>query len=217
MLGQRVGVKWLYSACGECSACSRDYPNNCPGQLNTGKQVPGTLQQYIIADARYVTKIPQSLASEVVAPLLCAGLTMVGAVCKIEAEYAKGDWVIISGSGGGLGHIGVQIASRLNGYRVIAVDSGQSKRELSLRSGAEHFIDYSQEDVEKRVKEITHEGAHAVLVVSGSESAFEAAPKLVRNMGMIVTIGLPPNDYNIPMPASLCSARGTANFPCQIR
>ncbi|KAH6889627.1 chaperonin 10-like protein [Thelonectria olida] len=207
MLGQRVGVKWLYSACGDCSACSRDYPNNCPSQLNTGKQVPGTLQQYVVADARYITKIPTSLASEIAAPLLCAGLTMAGAVSKLEGELFKGDWVVVSGSGGGLGHVGVQIASRLNGYRVIAIDSGQSKRELSFTSGAEHFIDYSEEDIESRVKEITGEGAHAVLIVSGSETAFETAPKLVRNMGLIVTIGLPPNDYNIPIPASLCSAR----------
>ncbi|KAH7265635.1 chaperonin 10-like protein [Fusarium redolens] len=207
LLNKRVGVKWLYSACGACTICKRGYPNNCPKQLNTGKHVPGTLQEYMIADARYVTEIPDGLPGEVAAPLLCAGLTMAGAVSKLKGYAEKGDWVVISGSGGGLGHLGVQIASRLSGLRVIAVDTGEPRRKLSLDSGAEHFIDFASEDVEGRVKEITGEGASAVLVVTGSQEAFVQAPNLVRNMGIIVTIGLPRNDFNIPLSATICSAR----------
>lgn len=229
LMGQRVGVKWLYSACGNqpqnpCSVCRRGYPNNCPRQLNTGKHVPGTLQQYVIADARYVTtRIPTSLASEVVSPLLCAGLTMMGGLAKVDSHLASiggaededGDqqiWVVVSGSGGGLGHLGVQLASsqRAGRYNVIAVDSGEDKRSLSLASGAHHFVDYKQsdDDIEQAVKAITGgEGAHAVLVVSGSEDAFRTAPRLVRNMGVIVTIGLPHNDFALPVSASVCSAR----------
>ncbi|KAG5795918.1 hypothetical protein H9Q69_005063 [Fusarium xylarioides] len=207
LLNKRVGVKWLYSACGICTICKRDYANNCPRQLNTGKHVPGTLQEYMIADARYVTEIPDGLAGEVAAPLLCAGLTMAGAVSKLKGYADRGDWVVISGSGGGLGHLGVQIASRLNGLRVIAVDTGDSRRKLSLESGAEHFVDFATENVEERVKGITGDGASAVLVVTGSQEAFIQAPTLVRNMGIIVAIGLPRNDFNIPLSATICSAR----------
>ncbi|KAF4949507.1 hypothetical protein FSARC_13451 [Fusarium sarcochroum] len=207
MLNKRVGVKWLYSACGACTACKRGYPNNCPKQLNTGRHVPGTLQEYVVADSRYVTEIPDNLPGEVAAPLLCAGLTMAGAVAKLEGYAERGDWVVISGSGGGLGHLGVQIASRLNGLRVIAIDTGEPRRKLSLESGAEHFIDFATENVEEKVKELTTEGAPAVLVVSGSQDAFIQAPSLVRNMGIIVTIGLPRNDFKIPLSATICSAR----------
>ncbi|KAG4257914.1 alcohol dehydrogenase [Fusarium proliferatum] len=207
LLSKRVGVKWLYSACGTCTICKKGYANNCPKQLNTGKHIPGTLQEYMIADARYVTEIPDGLAGETAAPLLCAGLTMAGAVSKLKGYAEKGDWVVLSGSGGGLGHLGVQIASRLNGLRVIAVDTGESRRKLSLDSGAEHFIDFATENVEAKAKEITGEGASAVLVVTGSQDAFIQAPSLVRNMGIIVTIGLPRNDFNIPLSATICSAR----------
>ncbi|CVL08064.1 related to ADH3-alcohol dehydrogenase III [Fusarium mangiferae] len=207
LLNKRVGVKWLYSACETCTICKKGYANNCPKQLNTGKHVPGTLQEYMIADARYVSEIPDGLAGEVAAPLLCAGLTMAGAVSKLKGYAEKGDWSVISGSGGGLGHLGVQIASRLNGLRVIAVDTGESRRKLSLDSGAEHFIDFATENVEEKVKEITGEGASGVLVVTGSQEAFTQAPNLVRNMGIIVTIGLPRNDFNIPLSATICSAR----------
>ncbi|KAI1844882.1 hypothetical protein JX266_008898 [Neoarthrinium moseri] len=207
LLGQRVGVKWLYSACTQCSACNRGFPNNCGRQLNTGRNVRGTLQQYVVADPRFVTRIPDGLASEVAAPLLCAGLTMMGAISKLDGQLGPGDWLVISGSGGGLGHIGVQIAAKVKGFRVIGIDSGEEKRKLSIESGASEFIDFAEGNVEHRVKEITGEGAHAIVVVSGSEDAFRASPLLVRNMGIIVCVGLPANDFNIPIPASLCSAR----------
>ncbi|KAJ5124998.1 uncharacterized protein N7515_008823 [Penicillium bovifimosum] len=208
LLGERVGVKWLYSACNECSVCKRGFPHNCAQQLNTGRHVPGTLQQYVITDARFLTHIPEGVADEIAAPLLCAGLTMVGALSKLDNELQAGDFIVISGSGGGLGHIGVQIAARMKNLRVIAVDSGEGKRALSLESGAEVFFDYRTEDVIARVHEYTGEGAHATIVVPGTEEALKMAPDLVRNMGFIVNVGLPRNDLRIPLSATLCTARG---------
>jgi propanol-preferring alcohol dehydrogenase len=212
LLGERVGVKWLYSACNECSVCKRGFPHNCAQQLNTSRHVPGTLQQYVIADARFLTRIPEGVADEIAAPLLCAGLTMVGALSKLENELQPGDFVVISGSGGGLGHIGVQIAARMKNLRVIAVDSGEEKRALSLESGAEVFFDYRTEDVIARVRELTGEGAHATIVVPGTEEALTMAPDLVRNMGFIVNVGLPRNHLQIPLSATLCTARGKTIF-----
>ncbi|KAL3462389.1 chaperonin 10-like protein [Aspergillus heterothallicus] len=208
LLNSHVGVKWLYSACRECSVCRKGYQHNCPKQLNTSRHVPGTLQQYVIADSRFLTTIPDGVSDEIAAPLLCAGLTMAGALSKLDNILGPGDWLAISGSGGGLGHIGVQIASRIKKLRVIAVDSGEEKRKLSLESGAEVFIDYQSEDVAARVHELTGEGAHATIVVPGTREAFAMAPNVVRNMGYIVCVGLPPNDMHLPISATLCAARG---------
>ena len=133
---------------------------------------------------------------------------MAGALAWLDQELQPGDWVAISGSGGGLGHIGVQIAARVKKLRVIAIDSGDAKRKLSLDSGAEVFIDFKTEDVGARVLELTGEGAHATIVVPGTKEAFQTAPTLVRNMGTIVNVGLPPNQMDIPISATLCAARG---------
>lgn len=152
--------------------------------------------------------IPDGVSDEVAAPLLCAGLTMAGALAHLDNELQPGDWIAISGSGGGLGHIGVQIAARVKKLRVIAVDSGDAKRALSLNSGAEAFIDFKEEGVAARVFELTGEGAHATIVVPGTKEAFETAPSLVRNMGHIINVGLPRNDIEIPISATLCAARG---------
>ncbi|EHK17329.1 uncharacterized protein TRIVIDRAFT_88512 [Trichoderma virens Gv29-8] len=207
ILGQRVGVKWLHSACSLCSECKSGSSNHCIKPVFTGLHVQGTLQQYVIADSRYLTRIPDGLPGEAASPLLCAGLTMAGGIAKLDKSIPSDGWVVVSGSGGGLGHIGVQIASRLRGFKVIAVDSGASKRELSLQCGAQVFIDFATENVEDRVKEIAGEGAHACLIVSGSEAAFELAPKLVRNTGLLVVIGLPAATFNFPLAASLYAAK----------
>ncbi|KAF3385583.1 Alcohol dehydrogenase 2 [Penicillium rolfsii] len=208
LIGQRVGFKWLYNACTKCSVCRRGFFQNCPKQLNTSRHVPGTLQQYAIADARFITRIPDGVPDEVAAPLLCAGLTMAGALAHLENELQPGNWIVISGSGGGLGHIGVQLAARVKKLRVIGVDTGDEKRDLSLSSGAEAFIDFKTEDVTKRVLELTEEGAHATIVVPGTKEAFQMAPTLVRNMGHIICVGLPRNDIELPISATLCAARG---------
>ncbi|KAJ5778747.1 hypothetical protein N7520_001993 [Penicillium odoratum] len=213
LMGKRVGVKWLYNACTECSICQRGFANNCPKQLNTSRHVPGTLQQYVVADARFITMIPEGLSDEVAAPLLCAGLTMSGALAHLDQELQPGDWIVISGSGGGLGHIGVQIAARVKKLRVIAIDSGNAKRKLSLESGAEAFVDFKTEDVAARVLELTGEGAHATIVVPGTKEALQTAPSVVRNMATIVSVGLPPNQMDIPISATICAARGEIYIP----
>jgi alcohol dehydrogenase, propanol-preferring len=133
---------------------------------------------------------------------------MAGAVSKLEG-LQRGDWVVIPGAGGGLGHLGVQIAARQEGYRVIAVDSGEEKRKLCLELGATEFVDFKDVDVEKRVKELTDgEGAHAVIVVPGSEKAYELAPKLIRNTGTLVCVGLPRGDFHVPVAPIEVANRG---------
>lgn len=208
MEGTRVGVRWLFSCCYECPTCQRGTMHVCPHQSNTGRTCPGTLQQYVIADARHIVEIPGGLPSEVAAPLLCAGLTMMGALGEVRHSLVKTDWVVILGSGGGLGHIGIQLASRVLGLRVIAVDSGPTKRSLSLKSGAEVFVDYTNSDISAEVQKHTGEGAAAVIVVSDSKDAFRLSAEISRPTGTILCVGIPPNDLDIPISVSLCIRKG---------
>jgi propanol-preferring alcohol dehydrogenase len=171
--------------------------------------VKGVLQQYAVADAKYLTVVPEGVSSEVAAPLLCAGLSMAGSVGRLAPDLQKGDWLVLPGAGGGLGHLGLQIASRVKGLRVIAVDTGDERKELCLKLGAEAFVDFATQDVEAEVKNLTDgEGAHGIIVVPGSEAAYTLAPKLVRNRGVIVCVGLPKAGFNIPITPLECANRG---------
>lgn len=94
----------------------------------------------------------------------------------------------LPGAGGGLGHLGVQIAREM-GYKVIAVDTGERKRELCLKPGATAFLDFKTDDVEAKVKELTNGyGAHAVVCLRAS--TYAQVLKLLRNCGTLVCVGL---------------------------
>lgn len=216
LLNQRVGIKWLWSACSECTSCQRGKINHCGKQLNTGRNVWGTLQQYTVAHADFVTRIPDGVKSEVAAPLLCAGLSLAGAVSKLEPEVQPGDYIVIIGAGGGLGHIGVQYAT-IKGYKVIAVDSGADKEKLCKEMGAIAFVDFAKQDVVQTVKDLSDgEGAHGVICVAGSERAYQQAPDLVRNSGVFVCVGLPPDTFMFPMSPIHIANRGTRRLrPCK--
>jgi propanol-preferring alcohol dehydrogenase len=166
------------------------------------------LQQYVVAHANFVTMIPDGVKSEVAAPLLCAGLSLIGAVSKLEPECQPGDFIAIVGAGGGLGHVGVQVAT-IKGYKVIAIDSGAEKEKLSKEMGAVAFVDYAKQDVVQAVKDLTDgEGAHGVICVAGSERAYSQAPALARNSGVFVCVGLPPDTFMFPMSPIHIANRG---------
>lgn len=208
LLGKRVGIKWLWSACSTCTSCKKGKINHCARQKNTGRSVWGTLQEYVVAHADFVTEIPEGVKSEVAAPLLCAGLSLAGAVSKLSPEVQPGDYVAIVGAGGGLGHIGVQIAT-IKGFKVIAIDSGADKEKLTKEMGAVAFVDYAKQDVVQAVRDLTDgEGAHGIICVAGSERAYTQAPELVRNSGVFVCVGLPPDTFMFPMSPIHIANRG---------
>jgi len=71
--GQRVGVAWIASACGECDFCKSGRENLCPQFKATGRDVNGGYAEYMKIHADFVHPIPDSLSDSEAAPLLCAG------------------------------------------------------------------------------------------------------------------------------------------------
>ncbi|KAL2826041.1 hypothetical protein BJY01DRAFT_229923 [Aspergillus pseudoustus] len=194
-MGKRVGIRWLYSSCLECEICER---NNtaCPYQKNAGANVPGTFQQYIVSPAAHVTKIPSELPPDEAAPLLCAGIAMYSSIMKTKTR--PGDWIVLPGAGGGLGHMGVQIAVK-KGLKVIAIDTGDKKRQLCMKLGATKFLDYKTDNVENAVKSLTSGlGAHAVICTANGEGAYEQSLRLLRRLGVLVCVGIPNVPFKLP-------------------
>jgi propanol-preferring alcohol dehydrogenase len=152
--------------------------------------MPGTFQQYVTSDANYVTPIPDNLDSAEAAPLLCGGVTVFVALKK--ANLLPGQWVALSGAGGGLGHLAIQYAKSF-GLQVLAIDHG-SKQDFCLKLGADAFIDFTKFDDEgltSEAKSITGGGAHAVLVNNASTKVYDQALTLVRYGGTLVCVGIP--------------------------
>jgi propanol-preferring alcohol dehydrogenase len=72
-IGDRVGVGWIHSACGECSHCLNDMENLCDRFTATGRDVNGGYAEYMIVKEDFAYKIPDNFSDTEAAPLLCAG------------------------------------------------------------------------------------------------------------------------------------------------
>jgi alcohol dehydrogenase, propanol-preferring len=72
-VGQRVGVAWIYSACGDCPWCNAGLENLCPQFRATGRDVDGGYAQFMVVPAASAHPVPDPLEDAEAAPLLCAG------------------------------------------------------------------------------------------------------------------------------------------------
>jgi propanol-preferring alcohol dehydrogenase len=193
-VGDRVGIPWLYSACGECEYCLTGWETLCKDQLNAGYSVDGGYAEYCKAPAAYVAKIPDNLEYEEVAPVFCAGVTTYKAL-KVS-ETKPGDWVAIYGIGG-LGHVALQYAKAM-GLNVVAVDIQPEKLELASRLGADLTVNAMETDPISFIQEKVG-GAHASISVAVTKKAFEQAYRSLRRGGTCVVVGLPNADLPIPI------------------
>jgi len=73
-VGDRVGIPWLGYTCGKCMQCLTGRENLCPFARFTGYQIDGGYAEHVVADARYVFRLPDSYSDLEAAPLMCAGL-----------------------------------------------------------------------------------------------------------------------------------------------
>ncbi|MFO7247444.1 MAG: alcohol dehydrogenase AdhP [Bacillota bacterium] len=193
-VGDRVGIPWLYSACGECEYCLTGQETLCPHQLNTGYSVHGCFAEYCKAPAAYVVKIPDNLGFEQAAPIFCAGVTSYKALKICGAK--PGDWVAIYGIGG-LGHVAVQYAKAM-GYHVVAVDIVDEKLELATKLGADATINGAKVDPAQEIQE-RFGGVQAAISVAVTRKAFDQAYRSLKRGGTLVVVGLPNEELPLPI------------------
>lgn len=196
-IGDYAGIKWLNGSCQLCSICETGNESNCDDAELSGYTRDGTFQQYATADAIQAARLPPGTDLAKAAPILCAGITVYKALKT--AHVKPGDWVAISGAGGGLGTLAIQYAKAM-GLMVVAIDGGADKGKLVKELGADHYVDFKTDDVVKSVLEITNGGAHGVLNVSVSELAMSQSAEYVRKLGTVVLVGLPKGaKFTIPV------------------
>jgi len=134
-IGQRVGVGWQCGSCLQCEWCLQGDDHCCPGQQATCVGRPGGFAEAIRVDGRFAHPIPDGLASERAAPLLCAGITV---YAPLEAGVRATSRVGIIGVGG-LGHLAIQFAAAF-GCEVTAFSTTPAKEDEARRLGARHFV-----------------------------------------------------------------------------
>ena len=193
--GDRVGVPWLYSACGHCEYCLQAWETVCASAQYGGYTRDGGFAEYIVADPNYVAHIPAGLAPAAAAPLICAGITSYKGIKETKAR--PGQWVVVSGIGG-LGHLAVQYA-RAMGLHVCAVDIDDAKLAHATKLGAAAVVNAKHADAVAAVIKATDGGAHGVLITAPSLPAFKQGIAMTRKVGTCVLVGIPPGEFPTPL------------------
>jgi D-arabinose 1-dehydrogenase-like Zn-dependent alcohol dehydrogenase len=135
----------------------------------------GGYAQYMIARTEAVAAIPDALSPVEAAPILCAGVTTFNSLRHSGA--VAGDIVAVQGLGG-LGHFGIQFASRM-GFHTVAIGRGTDKESLALKLGAARYLDTGAMDV---AKELTNLGGASVILATAPDS--KAMSALIDGLGV---------------------------------
>jgi D-arabinose 1-dehydrogenase-like Zn-dependent alcohol dehydrogenase len=181
--GQRVGVGWHGGQDGTCIACRRGDFINCANAKVTGLSYDGGYGEYMIAPVDALAQMPESLDAAEAAPLLCAGITTYNALRHSGAM--PGDLVAIQGIGG-LGHLGVQFASKF-GYRVAAISRGKENEPFAKKLGANIYIDSAAVSAAAELQKLG--GAQVILATAPSAKAMTALVDGLGANGRMVVVG----------------------------
>lgn len=190
--GDRVGVGCFVDSCRTCHNCSKGEEQYClqgmTGTYNAyerdGKTPTyGGYSNHIVVDENYVLRMPENIPLDKGAPLLCAGITLYSPLRHWNC--GPGKKVAVVGLGG-LGHMGVKIASAM-GAEVTVLSQSLKKQSDGLKMGAKHFFATSDESTFKKLA-----GNFDIIINTVSADIdLNSYLGLLRTNGHMVLVGVP--------------------------
>lgn len=198
-VGDRVGVGCFVDSCRECANCKAGVEQYCtnPGMVGTyngvgrdGEPTQGGYSGSIVVDENYVLRIPDSIALDAAAPLLCAGITLYSPLRHWNAGPDK--QVAVIGLGG-LGHVGVKLAKAM-GAHVTVLSQSLKKMEDGLRLGADEYYATSDTETFKKLA-----GKFDLILNTVSANLdLNAYLGLLALDGTLVELGMPEHPMAVP-------------------
>jgi D-arabinose 1-dehydrogenase-like Zn-dependent alcohol dehydrogenase len=205
--GQRVGLGWHGGHCNYCEPCRRGDFVLCENGPISGITFDGGYADYVIAPSNALALMPEELAAEEAAPLLCAGITTFNSLRNSGAR--PGDTVAILGIGG-LGHLGVQYAAK-SGYRTVAIARGVDKGPLAQQLGAHVYIDSTTQNPGAELQKLG--GAKVILSTLTSAKALEWAVDGLAPTGKLIVVGAPDGPLTVNAFPLLLGRRTVMGWP----
>jgi alcohol dehydrogenase len=201
---ERVAIGWSGGYCGYCSPCRRGDFVHCAQRWVTGAAYPGGYAEMMIAPQTALARIPDELSAADAAPMACAGVTMFNSIRHTGA--GPGDVVAILGLGG-LGHLGVQFATKM-GFRTVAIARGAEKAELAHQLGAHHYVDTTAVSVGDELRRLG--GAAVVAATAANADAISATVDGLAPHGELLTLAVLTDSLHVT-PLQLISSSGTVH------
>ena len=206
-IGDRVGVGWYGGHDGQCDSCRRGDFITCVKLQVPGISYDGGYSEYVCVPIDTLARIPDGLQDEDAGPLMCAGITTFNALRHSGAK--SGDLVAIQGIGG-LGHLGVQFASKF-GFETVAIGRGAGTGELALKLGACSYVDAQTQDVSK---ELTALGGARVILATAPDG--KAMGTLIDGLGVdgkLMLIGATPEPFAVSSFQLLMARKSIQGWP----
>ncbi|ROP75637.1 putative zinc-type alcohol dehydrogenase-like protein [Frigoribacterium sp. PhB107] len=192
-IGDRVGIGCFVDSCRECENCLAGEQQFCVkgnvptynGRQYSGEETYGGYAKQIVADENYVLSIPEGIALDEAAPLLCAGITTYSPLKHWGA--GPGKKVAVVGMGG-LGHMAVKIAHAM-GAEITVISQTLSKQEDGLKLGADHY--YASSDPATFTE--LRSSFDLIINTISADMDIDAYARTLRLNGTMVFVGLPEN------------------------
>jgi len=198
-VGDTVGVGVMVDSCRECHFCRQHEEQYCEAGFTptyngtdkyTGNTTSGGYAQHVIADQHFVVTVPDNLALNAVAPLLCAGVTVWSPLQHFNVK--AGDRVGVVGLGG-LGHMAVRLASAM-GAEVTLFTTSPAKGGDARRLGAEHVV------ISRDAAQMARCQASLDIILDCVAAPHDLDPYLnaLKTNGQLVLVGIPDQPHPSP-------------------
>ncbi|MGW8491217.1 NAD(P)-dependent alcohol dehydrogenase [Streptomyces sp. NPDC055886] len=209
-VGDRVGVGCMVDSCGTCDACRMGREQHCAeGNTQTynaldrsGEPTYGGYSTHLVVTEKFALSIPEGIALDEAAPLLCAGITTYSPLKRWGA--GPGKKVAVVGLGG-LGHMAVKIAHAL-GAEVTVLSQSLRKKDDGLKLGADHY--YATSD--PRTFEELAGTFDVILSTVSAPLDFGAYLGLLRTEGTLVNVGAPEEPISLNLFSLIMGNRSIA-------
>jgi propanol-preferring alcohol dehydrogenase len=132
--GDRVGVAWIFSACGHCGFCSTGLENLCPDFRGTGVHADGGYAEYIVVSENFAHPVPDLFSDHEAAPLLCAGAIGYRSLSLTGLE--DGDSLGLTGFGGSAHLVLQMVRFRFPRTRVFVFARNPAEQDFAVELGA---------------------------------------------------------------------------------
>ena len=192
---------------GRVVECGEGISQPAPGTPVIGYCGTGGFAEQVCCDARRLLVLPDFIPAEEGAGLTVAWATAHYALIR-RAGLRAGEWLVVTGAGGGTGLAAVQIGKAM-GARVAAVCSTAAKREFALANGADAVIDGAAADLKRALKALNDGNGADVAYDTVGGDAFDALSRAMAWGGRLLVIGFASG--RIPsLPANLALLKGYA-------
>ncbi|KAJ4962169.1 hypothetical protein NE237_022108 [Protea cynaroides] len=199
-VGDKVGVGCMVGACHTCDNCKNDLENYCPKMIQTynsthydGTKTYGGYSDIMVANERYIIRMPENLPLDAGAPLLCAGITVYSPL-KYYGLCKPGMHLGVVGLGG-LGHVAVKFAKAF-GLKVTVISTSLSKKQEAIeRLGADAFL-ISRDQAQMEAATATMDG---IIDTVSAKHPLLPLFSLIKPHGKIICVGAPEQPPELPI------------------